>query len=375
MDPNDANQDPELARLESMIAADEAAESEGRSTSGDSADSAGNASLTFVPLDQVDNLSATDEPSSSGTRTAEPAAPAKPAAKPPTTAKPTATAAKPAAQQGQQQQKATGQQGQQGQQQPEPSRYQKSKEREARAWKEINERKLELEAQAAKLEGERAEIERVRTSPPSRQQQQQPNDLTSRDFAEAAVQLDKEADAHELRGDFDAADKSREMAQKARTRASQLQQQSRQNGASQNGQGGPQSQLQEAQQQAWNKAKTEFPEIVDASNPANKALRDFIRSHPRVLDYTEGPYLAAALVVAQQRAANVPNLQQEAARVPELQKQVETLTAKLNELQARTALPSSHTPTSAMSARGETSWTDLSTDEMERHLDRELADA
>lgn len=335
-----------MAELERMIAADEAA------------DAAGNQSRTPGRNELGQFVSTEGTAASAGTEQAQAEEVVEEGSAASTTQDNSGTRS--ATTQAAQAQPGEGQQ-QQQQQTQEPSQYQKTKERAARTWKQINEAKLKLEAGWAKLAAaERAALNARLATPPApvaTSQPAQPPEYTADHYEAAAEQF-------EDRGDFELADAAREEAKKLR--AAQPATHTRQ--ASGVGQAQPQ-----VGAAAWAKAKADFPQIVDPQNPANAQLLQFIREHPQVLDYPQGPYLAAQLVVSTLAAGKVPELQKEAARVPELTKQVETLTAKVKELQALTSLPSSGSPTTAGDARGETPWAQRSTREMEAELDREFA--
>lgn len=371
MDPTATEQtDPDLAELEQMIAADEAADpykprnARGQFVSTEEAARAGN-ELQEEILEAAEGASASETPpeqeSNSGTRPAETAAdPARP----------------PAQAEGEQ----AGQAQQSGQA---PTRYQKARERAARAWKEINEGKAQLELERTKLEAERAELTRVRAESAqarnARAEAQRARTAQDTElFKYTAEQYEDAAIEFEANGEKEMAERAWSAAEKVRA-GKDAQQATQQNA---NGQptaaaAAPSQpdQFQAQQRESWQKARTDFPDIMAKDSPANKALREFIGAHPRVLDYPHGPYLAAELVMAKQKASRLPQVEQEAARVPELQKQVETLTAKVKELQALTSLPSSHSPVSSGSAKGETPWADKSLSEMERDLDRDLVNA
>jgi len=246
------------------------------------------------------------------------------------------------------------------------SKFAKNQQRIAKTWQQINEEKLAVEAEKAKLAGERAEWEAQRAAatrttrnpePGTRNGSAGAGGFTAEQYARAAEQF-------EAQGKFDLADAAREQAEKLRTAAPLTPALS-----PRRGEGG---EFAARQKESWEKAKTEFPEILDTRSPVNKGLMEFIKAHPQVLQYDQGPYIAADYVRAKMAAARVEGLSKEAAQVPELKKQVESLTAKINELEKLTSLPDGGGPTSRSgeSAKG---FAEKTSAQMEAELERELA--
>lgn len=320
--------DPELAQLEAMIAADEAAEAVARE-----------------PRDEQGRFKSAKEAERAGQ--VQDKAQVKDAEGPPTILRTEDNSGTPAAKEPE----AKGLPAQAG---PELSRYEKAKEREKRSWAKINEQKLAIEAEKAKLDSERKALAQA-------QPKAKPAEQTQTQAGYSAEQYEAGAEQFEARGEFDLADAARERAAALRLSA--------QAGAAPTGAQQPAA----PQAEAWTKAKADFPEIIDPQSPAREQLIAFIKQHPAVLDYPQGPYLAASLVVSQLHAARVPDLSKEAARVPELLKHVESLTAKVKELEGFMALPSSGSPTSRGDIAGEKPWSERSTREMEAALEREFA--
>lgn len=191
---------------------------------------------------------------------------------------------------------------------PEPekakSRYAKELERQERSWKAINERKAELEKREAELARREAELQAKATAAPKY----------------TAEQYERAADVFEQQGKYDLAEAAREEAKRLRENPrADAEAQARQ-AALEHKQG---------LEASWARVKAEMPEALDKSHPFNKALMEFIKAEPGVMDYPNGPYLAAQYVKVKLSADEAGKWKSEA----------ETLRAKVRELEARVTVP------------------------------------
>lgn len=191
---------------------------------------------------------------------------------------------------------------------PKASRYAKEMARQERSWKAINERKSALDQREAELAKREAEM--VRRAAQSEGERPR---YTAEQYERAAAKF--EAD-----GKYDLAEAAREKAKELKANP-QADAQARQGQAS--------ARQQQALDASWAKVKADMPEALDKSHPFNAALRDFIAREPDVLGHPNGPYLAAQFVRAQLAAAQAEGWR----------KEVETLRAKVKELEAQTTVP------------------------------------
>lgn len=224
--------------------------------------------------------------------------------------------------------------------QPPKSRFQKEQDRQAKTWQKINEEKETLKKEREQIEAEKA---RWQAEQAEQKRQQQPT-FTAEDYEKAAERWESE-------GKYDLAEQARAAAEEMKKQPS-AEAQARQRQAH--------DAFLRAQGAAWAKAKAEVPEIMDKSSPANAKLVEFLNQHPQVMRDTEGPYLAT-LFVRDSIAAS---------RVPELLKQVEQLQGKVKELEALTSFPGGGV---AQTPRGEPDFASLSTSDMEKAIEEDLA--
>lgn len=221
---------------------------------------------------------------------------------------------------------------------PEGSKFQKEKARQENAWTKINEQKAELQRKEQEILAREQEIAK------KAQANAEPK--------YSAEDYDKAADKWEKEGKFDLAESARSEAKKLRANPPQTEKApaARQNDV----------QFEQAQNQSWLKAQTECPEIAKKDSPLRQKTIEFIKANPEVLDAVNGPYLATKFV----------QYQMEAARVPDLQQKLESLTAKVKELEALTSITGGGNPASLP---GERSFDDMSLAEQEAELKRMTA--
>lgn len=231
---------------------------------------------------------------------------------------------------------------------PNLSRYEKAKRREARAWKEIN-------AAKAALKAEREAIEKARQPGATDTPTGAPAATAAPKYS--AEQYERAAESFEAQGKFDLADAARAEAQKLRANpaAAPAPTPAAENGAQR-------QQFEAAQLKVWEETKTKFPELLDRGGDMHKAFTEFLGQHPDVLSYAQGPLLAAEFVAARLDAARVPGFREQ---VQGLQKRIAELEASLAPIPAggKSAVP------------GEKSWEDMTTTEQAAALEREAAAA
>lgn len=243
------------------------------------------------------------------------------------------------------------------------SAYAKERDRRDNSWKALN---AEKESFKAETEARRQELE-LREQTLKAREAALSRPVTYRGYT--AEQLDagaktfaQKAAALEQAGDFEAADEQRALAQESQARAAELRRQAAAAGVV-------------SPEAAWATLKQDAPELLQLNSPMNQEMRALLQAQPQVLEGPHGPYRAALLVgkkVVGRLEAEVQKHRAEAAKVPELSKQIETLTARVKELESLTSLPGDGN--GAYNRGGaERNWSDLSTAEQEAHLNRELA--
>lgn len=176
-----------------------------------------------------------------------------------------------------------------------------------------------------------------------------------------AAHYEAAAQQFERQGQYDLADLAREEAGRAREALAREPQGPCPTGEDPVGETGGREFLL-AQAAAWQTAQRQFPDLLDPRTPLNQQTRRFLQENPDVLDHPRGPYLAVAYVANQLRSA----------RLPALENTIESLNKKIKELEALTSLPGGGGPQVLPPER---SFEELTTAEMEKHLDRLAATA
>lgn len=240
------------------------------------------------------------------------------------------------------------------------STYRKEVERRERSWQELNKQKEELKR-------ERDEIELLRQTVTAREtalrRVPQRNGYTADAYEAAAPKFEAKARELEMAGDFEKADEQRALAQSAKETAAELRKQA------------PAGAL--TSDEAWKRLKTDLPEALNVTSPLNRELRALIQTRPDLLADEAGPYRVAVLAGRKLVAGLEQELarhQGESRKVPELTKQVETLTARVRELESMTSPAGDGGGGAANRGNGRgRDFHSMSTAEQEAHIERELA--
>jgi hypothetical protein len=241
------------------------------------------------------------------------------------------------------------------------SSYRKEIERRERSWQELNKQKEAAKAREDELElREKTLVARERALA-TRGQAAKLNGYTAEDYDAAAPKFEAQAAVFEQAGNFDEADKQRALAEKAREAAAQLR--------ARNPAG-------DAVTQSWQKLKSDLPEALNAASPLNRELRALIQTRPDLLGDEAGPYRVAVLAgrkLVAQLEGEKNKLAAEAQQVPGLKQQVEALTAKVRELEQLTSLPGGGGNLNRGGGSGGKSFSTMTLAEQEAAIERELA--
>lgn len=241
------------------------------------------------------------------------------------------------------------------------SPFAKERERRDTSWKALN---ADKESFKTETESRRQELD-LREQTLKARESALSRPVTYRGYT--ADQLDTgaktftaKAAALEQAGDFEAADEQRALAQESQARAVELRKQS-------TGAVTPEA--------AWATLKQDAPEVLQLGSSMNQEMRALLQAQPQILEGPYGPYRAALQVgkkMVVRLEAEMHRHKAEAAQVPVFKQQIETLTARVRELENLTSLPGDGN--GAYNRGGaERNWSDLSTSEQEAQLNREMA--
>lgn len=224
------------------------------------------------------------------------------------------------------------------------SNYEKAKaaakEREARAWKKINEEKERLAQAARELE----DRQRDTAQPASR--------YSADDYRASAERWETEADKLEAEGEFEKADEKRNLARLALKQAETL---AKQGTPPTKAETDHETKLRLAQKAALQRAREEMPELTQKGSPLNEAVVGLLRANPGLLDTAEGPYWAAKYAQAESQAS----------RVPDLEAEVSEFKAKIKELEEATSVGGASGPTAQPAQKA---FEEMTLEEQEREL-------
>lgn len=243
------------------------------------------------------------------------------------------------------------------------SSYRKEIERRERSWQELNKQKEEFKARADELELREKTLAARERALATRGQSAKLNGYTAEEYEAAAPKFEAQAAVFEQAGNFDEADKQRALADRAREAAAQLR--------ARNPAG-------DAVTQSWQKLKSDLPEALNAASPLNRELRALIQTRPDLLGDEAGPYRVAVLAgrkLVAQLEGEKNKLAAEAQQVPGLKQQVEALTAKVRELEQLTSLPGGGGAQNRGGNSGGKSFHTMTLAEQEAVIERELAGA
>lgn len=240
------------------------------------------------------------------------------------------------------------------------SNYRKEVERRERSWQELNRQKEELKRERDEFDLQRqtvTEREKALRRVPQR------NGYTADAYEAAAPKFEAKARELEMAGDFEKADEQRQLAESAKVTAAELRKQAPGAGLTSD--------------EAWKRLKTDLPEALNVTSPLNRELRALIQTRPDLLADEAGPYRVAVLAGRKLVAGLEQELarhQGESRKVPELTKQVETLTARVRELEGKTSPAGDGGGGAANRGNGRgRDFNAMTTAEQEAHIERELA--
>jgi hypothetical protein len=266
----------------------------------------------------------------------------------------------------QNQQKPNGQQ-QQQQEQQRRSAFAANQQRLEKTWSAINERKTELDAREEALKVREEQFAAQQTT--VRESARDENGRTAGDYRKwaqgtraKAMSAMQAAEAAEARQDWENADAFRTeasrleaLAKKADTAASSIKSRDI--------------------NEPWAKLAEDLPEAMQMGHEVNRQLLAALKDRSLMAD-PYGPFRAAIRIgrtVLKATETKLTKAEGEAAKVPKMQKQIEELTAQLNELRTRTALPGGGEANLNRDGAGGPAWEDLPLEEMERRLTAEAA--
>lgn len=192
-------------------------------------------------------------------------------------------------------------------QKPEPSRYQKARERQEKSWQELNAQKETLKSEREAIAREREAFGKERQEFESRKADYE-KEFSPEAYEDAAKKF-------EAAGKFDLAELARDKAKELRANppAKKAEQANAQ---------------QDAARKEWAlKAGQEFPELVKENSPLQIRVAQILGQEPDLKAHPKGIYLAARLA----------NLEAQASSNAAKDKELETLRAKVKELEGLTA--------------------------------------
>ncbi len=203
------------------------------------------------------------------------------------------------------------------------TKFAKNQARLQGTWKEVNERKAEIEKRLVEANEKFAEITKREAALKAAEAKANQPKYKPEDYENASVQWLKEAESLEAAGKFDEADAKRVQARQAVEYAKQI----RANP--------PAAPVTDAQAEAnfkaqqkewWSKAAIDFPAVVKKDSAEAQSLAALVKSEPAVINDPKGMYYAARLVCAETSAARVPAMEKETG---ELRAKVKELNEKL----------------------------------------------
>lgn len=197
-------------------------------------------------------------------------------------------------------------------QQEQPKREEKSDERAAKTWEEINREKAQLQAQREEIARAKAELQRTQEllGPEAKKALQ-----TADDYDRFAKEWAEE-------GRNDLAQQAKERAAMLRRSAQEAQTQAQA------------AQLQAAQLKVMREVVTEFPELKDVNGDLHKGVEELMRRRPILNTYPEGVRDAVEAVRAKLEAKSAADLRKEIGELKE------KLAAREKLLQPGTGAPS-----------------------------------
>lgn len=180
-------------------------------------------------------------------------------------------------------------------------RAQKDADRRDRSWKALEAEKAEVRAQAANMERRMNELEQ-RASQPTQQQAPQ---FSSREYAQASQEFERQASRLMDEGDIDGAKEQLDLANKSRAASQQYAQQEY----------GQQTRQFE---QTWSRnaeaVLQKFPELQDGNTEESKSLVQLLQNEPILSHVADGFEKAVKMLGLQRDAADASGLRETNAK-------------------------------------------------------------
>lgn len=248
------------------------------------------------------------------------------------------------------------------------SAYQREVARRDRSWQALNREKEEFKQRQQELELREQTIQaREQAVRQGQGQAEQPEkyENAAKGFESRALQREARAEELEAAGKYLEADEARQAAAGDRDNARRAVAYAKELRA------------RDPVADSWTRLKADLPEALNVGSVLNQELRTLIRTRPELLGDEAGPYRAAVLagrkLVAGLEAEN-GKLKEQAGQVPALQQQLQTLQARVKELESMTSLPGDGGRALNRGQNGgRKAFHELSTAEQEQALERELA--
>lgn len=226
------------------------------------------------------------------------------------------------------------------------SAYERQKRKNAREWQRIQKKDA---AQAAFED----QLKRREAALAERERQSQPKQETQQDIDQKQLEAAMEVWKKQGRSDLI------ELGQQELERMAKAKAQSAQHQPGQIPAPARPPEVDKAMAQSWEKAKTDYPDLMAPGSPLNHEFRKFAAENADIFEHPKAPILVAEFIDAKLRAA----------RLPELTATITKLQNELQELRTRTSIPSGGSAPNQNPRK----FTDLSLTEMEAELEREFA--
>jgi hypothetical protein len=226
------------------------------------------------------------------------------------------------------------------------SRFQKEQERRDQSWKKLNEEKAALQKEREAWLKEKAANHRGTETPSAEEPKYSPEE-----YEAAASHFEKQ-------GRLDLADAARETAKKLKAESGK---QKAEIEKTDKAPAAADAEFEATQRAAWDKAKTEFPDILKTGTELNAEYSRILKESPALFDSPAAPYIAARLARGEIAARKTATLEQA----------MEKAQARIKELEELTTID----PGGVTREPSEKSWEDTSTAEQEKWLKQNLAAA
>lgn len=246
----------------------------------------------------------------------------------------------------------------------EPSKFAKEQERRDKSWKALNEEKERFKAEQEQLRREREEWQQKQSAKP----QFTPDDYQnySKVCEERAAEKNALAEKLDEKGLYEQAEAARAEAKQwdaqavlAGDESAKLKREQDMLAARQKQAPTQSMTIEQAQTHNWQLVAQHVPEFTQKGGAFNRALIEFVKANPQIMDQGDGPIVAARTV-----------LKIMASRVPELESKVAELEKRNKELEEATSI--SGTVSANRLPGGPRSPSEMSDSELEQSLREDL---